>query len=255
MAANGHRGAKHSGSEALLKALMLRMDTMDQAIASLEAQPSFPVEVPSDQVNRPGVREYCLGRHSPRFRRGYFSYRFGGAQLAGTSEGDVMEQARCLVSYLGTGKGSHGSQEKGQGLVKWQLIRPEWVEEGGSLLPELLRIITCGTLPVTYKMGSTCSDACKLTEAYRMLQPGKEGCHSKGGREQLRTFSQPRQERRSSPIDACEEEADTITEIQSKEGTLAKINRCDFERRAMTYAPLHLLGAAASDSVIFQGAS
>ncbi|KAJ1182184.1 hypothetical protein NDU88_007378 [Pleurodeles waltl] len=54
MAASGQRGAKRSRTEALFEGLMLRMDAMDQAIASLRTQSSVSDLTPSDQAERPG---------------------------------------------------------------------------------------------------------------------------------------------------------------------------------------------------------
>ncbi|KAJ1085029.1 hypothetical protein NDU88_005165 [Pleurodeles waltl] len=48
MAASGQRGSKHSQTEALLYALMLRTDAMGQAIASLKSQTPVTDEVPEE---------------------------------------------------------------------------------------------------------------------------------------------------------------------------------------------------------------
>ncbi|KAJ1180811.1 hypothetical protein NDU88_006027 [Pleurodeles waltl] len=50
MAASGKKSAKRSRTETVLEALRLRMDAIDQAIASLKSQPP---EVPMKQVERP----------------------------------------------------------------------------------------------------------------------------------------------------------------------------------------------------------
>ncbi|KAJ1119772.1 hypothetical protein NDU88_007957 [Pleurodeles waltl] len=69
MVANAQRGAKRSHTVTLLEALMLRVDTVDQVMASLRAQPSAPESVPSDQTDKSGRRKYLPGRHSPQCRR------------------------------------------------------------------------------------------------------------------------------------------------------------------------------------------
>ncbi|KAJ1199329.1 hypothetical protein NDU88_003166 [Pleurodeles waltl] len=100
MAANGQRGVKCSRTEVLLEALMLKMDAIDQAIASVKAQPASPGEVPCDQADRPSERGHLLGRHSPRLRGRVRRQRKGKVAGEGRVEATPEQVVDCVDQLL-----------------------------------------------------------------------------------------------------------------------------------------------------------
>ncbi|KAJ1136279.1 hypothetical protein NDU88_002696 [Pleurodeles waltl] len=66
MADSATKGEKHSRTEELLEALMLRMEPMDQVIATLRAQPVTS----SEQAVRPKWASVPLRKHFPRPKEG-----------------------------------------------------------------------------------------------------------------------------------------------------------------------------------------